>query len=364
MNTIKYTLWAFLFFLVPGIGQAQFTETKEINKRFAVNPETRIEIKNKYGKIELNTWDTDSVVIEIKIRVEEKKLSKLEKSMEQIDFDFTDSQHFLIIRTVVGENMSTLEKEFFKFKESLLQSDGNMQIDYKVWLPSENDLKIENKYGDVYIGDYKGEVEIDLSNGNLKSHDFEGRLNLILNFADATINQTTGARIECNYSNVDIKKAGDMRVISKSSSFEIQQSTDLEIDSRRDKYRIEKVDLLNANGSFTNFRINMLTDRLTFRTEYSDIDVRKTVAEFGNILIESKSTDIDLYFEKTANFAFEITHAKTDIVFDDKISVTEKKVLDEKEGKTEIIGQFGNITNAPEKLLITATSGQINIFSE
>ena len=42
--------------------------------------------------------------------------------MDEIDFDFTDSQHFLIVRTRVGENMSTLEKEFLKFKESLLQS--------------------------------------------------------------------------------------------------------------------------------------------------------------------------------------------------------------------------------------------------
>jgi len=364
MNTIKFSFWAFSFCLIPWIGQAQFTDTKEIYKHFAVNPETRIEISNKYGKVELNSWDEDSVVVEIKIRVEEKKLSKLEKSMEQIDFDFTDSQHFLIMRTVVGENMGTLEKEFLKFKESLLQSDGNMQIDYTVWLPSVNDLKVENKFGDIFIGDYKGEVEIDLSNGNLKSHNFEGRLNLILNFADATINQINGARIESNYSNVNIKEAGDMRVISKSSTFEIQQSTDLEIDSRRDKYRIEEVDLLDASGSFTNFRINLLTDRLTLRTEYSDIDIRKTEADFSNILIESKSTDINLYFDKTSTFAFEITHAKADIVFDDVITVTEKKVLDEKEGKTEIKGQFGNKTNAQAKLFVTATSGEINIFSE
>lgn len=364
MNTIKFSFCVFLICLIPELAGAQFTETKEINKRFAVSPDTRIEITNKYGKVEINPWDKDSVVIGINIRVEEKKLSRLEKSMEQIDFDFTDSQHYLIIRTVIGENMSALEKEFLRFKESLLQSDGSMQIDYTIWLPPKNDLKVENKYGDVYIGDYEGEAEIDLSNGNLKAHDFEGRLNLNLNFADATINQVDAARLNCNYSNIYIKTAGDMRIISKSSEYEIQESTNLEVDSRRDKFRIQKADLLNAGGSFSNFRINQLTDRLTLRVEYGDIDVRETAADFGDILIESKSTDINLYFDKTSTFGFQITHTKSDVMLGDGFNIAEEKVLDEKENKIELTGNLGKKISDQPKLIINAASGEINIFAE
>ena len=349
--------------LVPFAVQAQFTETKNISRKFAVTADTRIEITNKYGKIELNTWEKDSVIFEISIRVEERKLSRLEKSMEQIDFDFTDSQHYLIARTTIGKNMSVLEKEFLKFKETVLQSDGSMEIDYNVWLPANNHLKVENKFGNIFIGDYSGEAEIDLSNGNLKSHDFTGRLNLKLQFADATINQINIGRLDCNYSNIYIKKAENLRVISKSSTFEIQELNDLDTDSRRDKFRITRADFIDGQGSFSNFRINELTDRLTLRAEYGDIDIQQTTSDFSNILIESKSTDINIYFDYQSDFRFEIIHTKADIHLSNEMQVSEEIKLNEENEKIQLNGIFGEGKNSAQKLIINATSGEVNLFS-
>ncbi|RIH64682.1 hypothetical protein D1164_13660 [Mariniphaga sediminis] len=354
-----------LGWLVPVSLFAQFTETKEISKRFRVSPETRIEISNKYGKIELKTWEKDSVVVEIRVRVEEKKQSKLEKSMDKIDFEFTNSQHFLIIRTEVGENSSTMEKEFLRFKETLLQAGGgNMEIDYLVKLPKTNTLKVENKFGDIFIGDYQGEVEIDLSNGNLKSHDFSGRTNITLNFADATINEIKNARFNCNYSDLYIKKAKSLRITGKSSSFEILEINELYADSRRDKYRIRLADMVEARGSFSNFRLNELNDRLTLRAEYGDLDIEKTASDFTNIFIESKSTDINLWFHPETDFGFEITHTKSEVNTDREIEIEEKETLDEKEGKVKLSGFFNKKDDSMKKLFINANSGEINIFSK
>ncbi|MCG6186633.1 DUF4097 family beta strand repeat-containing protein [Maribellus maritimus] len=365
MKQLKIILATFfLCWMVPGSVFAQFTETKEISKHFKVSPETRIEIANKYGKIEMNTWEKDSVVINIDIRVEEKKLSRLEKSMDEIKFDITDNQHFLIFRTSVGENRSALEKEFLKFKETLLQTDGNMEINYTVWLPKTNKLKIENKFGDIFIGDYSGEVEIDLSNGNLKSHDFNGRLDLTLNFADATINQMQNGRLDCNYSDLYLRKAESLRIVSKSTTYEILEIKELDADSRRDKFRIRLADLIDAEGSFSNFRINELNDRATLRTEYGDIDVEKTNPDFSNIFIESRSTDINLYFPPDANFGFEITHTKTELDLCREMNIEEENVLDEKENKIELKGSYNQNTNTNTKLFINATSGELNIFSD
>lgn len=342
---------------------AQYTETKEIKKQFAVTPETRIEISNKYGTVELNTWEKDSVVIEITIEVEERKRSKLERSMDKIDFDFTDNQHFLIIRTLVGENMSTLEKEFLKFKENILQTGGNMEIDYSVWLPRNNELKVENQFGDIFIGDYTGDVEIDLSNGNLKSHDFEGRLDVTLNFADATINQLNSGRLESNYSDVYIKKAGFLRIESKSSTFEILEIDELDADSRRDKFRIRLADMIEAQGSFSNFRLNELTDRLMLRTEYGDVDIEKTAPDFSNVFIESKSTDINLYVSPESNFGFEITHTDAEVDLCSEMQIMNEEKLGEDETKIKLVGSFGISPDKEPRLFINATSGEVNVLS-
>ena len=352
-----------LLLVLPNLVSAQFSESRQINKRFKVTPETRIELTNKYGKVELNTWEKDSVVITIDIRVEDKKLSKLKKSLDNIDFETTSNSNFLIVRTIVGDNMGNIEKEFQKLMETVFQASGNAEINYTVWLPKTNELKVENKFGDVYIEDYAGDIEIDLSNGNLKSHDFDGKTSISLSFGDATINNIKNGTIDCNYGEVYLKEAGKLRISSKSSDFEINEINDLTTDSRHDKFRIKKADLVDAKGSFSNFRLSELTDRAILRIEYGDIEIEKIAPDFTSVYIESSSTDIDLYFNKSSSFQFEITNTKSETRFGQNINIDNEDILDEKEKKVKLTGSFGE-KSENTKLHINSVGGEIDIHSD
>jgi len=361
MNKIKAAIFVILMAgSLPFGAKAQFSETREMVKSFPVLEDTQIEIANKYGKIDVKTWDKDSARFEISIRVEEKKLSKLEKSIRDIDFNITDSEHYLIFRTEVEKNKSGLAKEFQRFKETLLSSDGNVQVDYTVWVPDSNRLKIENKFGDIFIGDYKGEVSIDLSNGNLKANDFEQQLDLILNFADATINTIKTGRLDCNFSELYVKEAGSIRVISKSTEFDLQEIGDMNVDSRRDKFRIRKVDLIDAQGSFSNFRISELNDRVNIRAEYGDLEIENISTDFGGIIIQSKNTDVSLYFNQASEFAYDFTYSKTELSLSPEMEKETENISED--GKTVLeSGWFGKKTNETARLNISAESGSISV---
>jgi len=359
---IKILVVVLITCMLPAIAIAQFTDTKEIKKRFRVSTETQVEITNKYGKVKVYTWQKDSVYIKVKIRVEDKKLSKLEKAMSDIKIDFSNSPNFLIAKTRVGENQSGFEKEIQNLKETLLQTDGKTEIDFTVWMPATNALKLENKFGDVFIEDFSSDVEILLSNGNLKAHDFDGKTNITLNFADATINEVKNGRFNCNYSEVYLKKAGMIQIVSKSSEFEINDCEQLNVDSRRDKFRIQRLGTLTAKGSFTNYRMSDVASFLNIKTDYGDIQVDRIASDFKSVYIETKSTDINLGFSEKSVFGFEITNTKSSTRFCSKIDVKKQEVLDEKEKKMKLTGTFG--TNAKStKLFINATSGEINIDS-
>ena len=361
MIKIKWEIVAGLLILFsPLLVKAQFTDTKEIRKSYAITPETQIEITNKYGKIDVKTWDQDSVKFQINIRVEEKKLSKLEESIDEIDFDIRNSEHYLIVRTIVEKNQGALSREIKRFKETLLSSDGNIQVDYTVWMPDSNRLKIDNKFGDIYIGDFKGEADISLSNGNMKAHNFSN-INLTLNFADVSINKIAQGRLDCNCSDLFVKEVGSIHLDSKSTEFEFQQAETLSISSRRDKFRIGDVELLDARSTFTTFRINKMTDRVKIQAEYGGIEIENAGADFSGINIESRSTDINLYFNTKTQFAFNIKHVKSELDMGMDFKVVKEETLDEKENEKQINGYFGNDENASEKLYINANSGNINI---
>jgi hypothetical protein len=118
--------------------------------------------------------------------------------------------------------------------------------------------------------------------------------------------------------------------------------------------------MLEAKGSFTNFRINELTDRITLRAEYGDVEIEKIATDFSHIFIESKSADIDLYFDEASNFRFEITNTKSATNFSHVMHLEKEETLDEKEKKIKQTGNFGE-KSENVKLLINATSGAINI---
>jgi hypothetical protein len=345
---------------IPIAAHAQFTETKSVNHRFKVSPETRIEITNKYGRIKINTWNKDSVIFDIKVRVEDKKLSKLEKTISGINFDITSNTHFLIVRTKVGETSSSIEKEMQNLKETLMLTGSKIEIEYAVWLPATNPLKVENKFGDIIIGDYSGEIEILLSNGNLKSHNFDGKSKFTFNFADATINQLKVAQMNCNYSDVYLKKAEKLILNSKSTDFDIAEVADLDADTRRDKIRIQQATKLVARSSFSNFRIAEISDYVNIKAEYGDVDFQKIGTEFRTVYLDSKSTDIHLGFSENAEFGFEITGTKTQTSFLPGMKIEKTETLDEKEKKVKMTGVFGKKGKSP-KLTINAVSGSVNI---
>ena len=245
-----------------------------------------------------------------------------------------------------------------------MKSDGSVQVDYTVWLPGTNALKIENKFGDVYVDDYLGQIEINLSNGNLKAHDFEGETNLIMNFADADINALKTAQIECNFSEMYIKSSEELEIKSKSSEFEFNKANTLNIESRRDKFRLREVEVLKARSSFTGYRIETLIDHLNLRTEYGSLELGKADPDFSNITLESKSTDIDLYLNEDSNFAFELTFTNLDYDLCQEMLIEEEEVLDEKGNKKRLSGTFGKKGEGGKRLNISADSGKLNIRVE
>lgn len=350
-------------FLLTGLNvRAQFTETREFVRRFSIKPETRIDITNKYGRIELNTWEKDSVVIKFRMEINEKKPVKLEKTLDNLDFDISNSQYYLVVKTQIDKTRSQIESELQKFKETILQTNGSIRIDLTVWLPDNHELRLENKFGDIIMGDYKGETQVILSNGKLKTGDLPKRSTMNLSFADAEINNMPNGRIMSNYSDILVKNSGVLRLESKSSTVEIMNSEDLSIDSRRDKFRIRLANKLDATGNFSQFRITELKDKANLRLTYGSLEMEKIMNSFSNIFIESRSTDVNLYFNPEAKFNFEITETKTDLKLGREMKVEDKEVLDSKENKTRHSGYFGKKVK-DEQLIINSVGGETNILS-
>jgi hypothetical protein len=229
-------------------------------------------------------------------------------------------------------------------------------------MPDNRELRLENKFGDIVMGDYQGETQIVLSNGKFKAGNLSKKASLNLSFTDANINNLNDARITSNYSDIEIKNSVALKFESKSSEIEILNSEDLRIESRRDKFRIRIANRVDASGNFSQFRISELKNSANLRLSYGSLDLEKVLNSFSTVLIDSRSAELNLYFNPEAKFGFEITETKTDLNINKDFKTEEKTVVDQKENKNRHTGYIGK--KSPEdQLRINAVSGDINLFT-
>ena len=92
--------------------QAQsHTDKRSVSRSFPASLETTLEVQNKYGKIQVVTWDQDSVALDVDIYLTESSPSKLRKLKEDVKIDFTGTNTYIIAKTMIKSESGRIASE-------------------------------------------------------------------------------------------------------------------------------------------------------------------------------------------------------------------------------------------------------------
>ena len=299
----KKLLFVWLLIVMFSGGARAQVYSEHLVKNYKVNEKSTVEVQNKYGKVHVISWDKDSVKIEIDMRISASDDKKLNKLKNNISFDFTSTNYYIIARTKFERSGGI----FSDVVETIVPSN-NVTINYTVYLPNKINLRIENKFGDVYIDDFEGNLGLVLSNGALKANSLDGNTSLQLNSADAMVNNIKSGTINLRYSDIELKNIENLELDTKFSKISIEEANRLKISSRRDSYTIGKVNTLLGRGDFTKMNIAYLRNELSFSNKYYSLKIEDINPQFSIINISSDLTDIDLRFSKETAYSLDITH--------------------------------------------------------
>lgn len=344
-----------------GMVMAQVSKTKHLSKGFKIDKSTIVDIGNKYGDITINTWNKDSVYVEITYEVQEKNQEKLNKKLEELNFELTQSGHYLVINTVISGNKNMFISELSKFKETIGVGESQVKISMNIKLPNKLDLRIKNKFGNIYLDDYAGDVSIDLANGRLKAHNLSGYVNMKLNFGDAIINNIDSGNLEIYYSEMNLATARKLRITSKTSDITITEAVQLHVNSSRDDYRIRMISDFETQSNWTDFSISEFKQKSDIRMNYGDLTIEKIQPSMENITIDAKSTKISLFFDKDMDVNFDIV-TNRDLNLPMEATIDSTNQIDEKEKIIRYIGRTGNVKISTPKLILKTISADITIL--
>ncbi|HPR31354.1 MAG TPA: hypothetical protein PLK12_04625, partial [Prolixibacteraceae bacterium] len=93
----RMALLPMVLILLAGFSaHSQVSDTRQLSKGFRINKSSVVDINNKYGDVSIETWEKDSVWVEIFVQVSEKNREKLRKKMNEISFELTQSGHYIV----------------------------------------------------------------------------------------------------------------------------------------------------------------------------------------------------------------------------------------------------------------------------
>jgi len=341
-----------------------FERSRSVSKVFLAPATAEIQIVNKYGDIHLVPWEKDSVRFEIQLSVTTSKEEKLDKIFSTVDFEFEETKYFIIARTMFkGQNAFWTEVSDMA---NLVFSGGtHTQIDYIVYLPENNALKIENKFGNVYTTDHSGKVDIFVSNGDLKAHSFSGQTKLRVDFGNATIDRVTSGTLSINYAELHLEEASELILETKSSKIFLTDIDWLQLDSGRDKYYIKLAGEVSGSTYFSDVTLEKVARQISLKSNYGDIKVQGLLPGFRQMEFGSESTDITLYISRDFYYDLDINRDyRTQMIITATMLTRNETAVDAEKKNFRLKCTAGTAGKPSVPVNISAKSGKIFLMNQ
>ena len=192
----------FILLFIPTILVAndnkKHEKSKTINKSFSVNKNATLYVKNKYGNVQVNTWEENRIEIKVKITVKGNDLDNVEEKLKAIDILFEASNSLVEARTKI---------ESTKSKWSWWGSNTtNYKINYYIKMPITNNADLNNKYGNIELDKLKGKANINCDYGNIEIEELlNDNNNINLDYCGGSeINYMSSGDVNIDYSKLKL----------------------------------------------------------------------------------------------------------------------------------------------------------------
>lgn len=304
---------AMALLMIPVLSKAIETEsekTKRIVKTYALSAATYVEIENKYGDIDVEVWDKDSIKFDILITVHSDKEDELADMLKQVQINLKATSAFVLATTDWSEEVGLFKKEILKINQKV-KSNSRFTINYKIKIPERIDLSLTNKFGNIFMSNYSGKLSIDISYGDFRAHRLSNVKQFNAKYGKVKIKELNYGRIELqSVKPFDVDKCIELDMESSSSEIEIDQIKNLTINSSHDDVLIEKIESITSTSSMSDFTIANLQTKILATSKYGSFKLMNVSGGCEKITIEATKTDIEIKIP--AEFA-----ATTELLYND-----------------------------------------------
>lgn len=281
--------------------------TKNYHKEYDVPKDATVELINKYGYTKVHAWDKHIVTIDVNIIANTSNKEKAEEIFEKIDINFTSTSNYIKAETVINSN----SKSWWDIKNWIgnWNNNSSYKINYDVYMPVDQFLKLTHKYGDAFVDHLERDAVVKVSYGHLRMDGLAADLDLDLAYGDGNLGNIQDAKFNIRYSDISmsnmndgtlnfryseirLKQAGSIKAESGYGGLDAEQVGSIDLHTRYDDIKIGSVGSIYVNSGYSDIDLGKVTKLSSFSSSYGDIIIRDLGAEFQSIDVKSSYTDV------------------------------------------------------------------------
>lgn len=355
MKNMYKLLLVFLFVplgLMASDTKGKYTKTKAINKEFSVSSDNTVKISNKYGNIDVVTWNENRVVIDISITVNGNDESKVEKRLEQIDVEFNQSSNTVSAKTLIEKGSSSWS---FWGKKSKI----HMEINYTVKMPKSNHADFSNDYGAISLDELSGSAKIDCDYGKVLIGTLNNNKNSInIDYSNkSNIDYMKNGSINADYSGIHIEESGNIDLNADYSDVSLGTVATLDYNCDYGNLKVGTSGKITGNSDYTNTTIANLNGGAFLDSDYGSFKVGHLGSNFGSIVIKTSYSRLAFGVGSSTGFNINATMSHTGFKGKDGFNFT-KEIT---KGSTKTYeGSYGN-SNGSNTITLKTSYGSLAI---
>lgn len=317
---------------------------KEYSDNYDVSKGVTLITDTKYSDVELITWDKSNVDILAVVEVDASSQNRAEEALKKVDIQIGKSGNNITVVTEMENGWSRNVKTSIK-----------ITIKAPAWV----NLDLESSYGDLFIQEATGLVQVDLKYGNLKvgtlSRGNEKPYSVIdMAYSDGVIDAAGWLEVEVSYSDMEINLSKMLFVDSKYSKLLGEKAGGIITDGMYDKYYFDEVDSFVAELKYSGLKFGKLNKTLGLESAYTNAKIGTLGNSFDEVDAELSYGNLTMGLEQGASFKFEgeAKYGSVNISSGDRLSKTKENnymrvwgnVGSNPKSTIHVITKYGNST--------------------
>ncbi len=291
---MKTLLSKILLLIIVALGlsiSAKADFSKKIHKSWSLKNVSSLSVENKFGNINFMNTRDDSVTIDVVIEINGSSESKARSIASDIRFEFSNEDGKVKAKTVIDNNF---------------RGDKNFNINYTINIPINKYIKVENKFGNVTLGDLTSGGKFEISYGNIQGKTLlapeKKDIEIELKYGNASFDKINSLVADIAYSKFNADAIGRASLESEYSTLILNKCLSLSSESQYDNFFISIAETLSADSKFTTWKIEDLKSKLELETEYGDVFVNHVHKDFEKIKVDNKYGNIRIKIDKNAGY--------------------------------------------------------------